>query len=1262
MKKLFLFLLYISIIFSTKAQNFGELGSPFITNYMAIDYGANNQNWSILQDKRGIMYFGNTNGVLEFDGKTWKVITTETNSIVRTLDIDTNSTIFVGGNATFGYLTPNKLGETNYKSLVNKLPEDKKDFTDIRKLCTTSHGSYFFTKNDIFHYVNDTINVIPFTAASLFAFTVKDVVFAVSNEGGIYAFIDGKKSFLPGTFSITENSGRILIIEYDDNNLMIITENNGIIIYNISNFYNQKTKKYDFDNINAKQDFYSFENELQTYFNTNKIYCGIQLDEQNFAVGTVYGGLVIFDKTGKVKQVINKNRGLLDEAVISIYLDRDNNLWLAQLQGIAYIHYNNPLTKFQEEEGIEGSVYSIIRFKDLIFAGTSIGMFYLQNHELNVKDDKTTFKFVEGTLDRVWDFLVIDNNLIAASSGSIMKIKDTLLIDNYDLKDNYTIYKSPLFENKLFIGRTEGFAVIDYKVDNNNIEFTNLYNFDSIKSPIREINSFQNSLWLTSSYDGVFQIKFEDNIFENFKVEHYDTLKGLPGMSYNSVLKYNDNFFLGTNKGDYILNSNNMFEKTNIFGTSILDSLGISDILVDNEKLWILTSGSLFGYLEKKDTSYILNRVGLIKLMGYSIYNIYLDDQKIFWLSTNKGVFRYDTRKEIKLDKPYKTLLRKIIIGKDSIIFNGAFPYEKQIKNKTFYQFSDIQDKKNIPILNYKSNSIIFDFSSTFYENNENNFYSYYLEGFEKEWNTWTNQNSKEYSYLREGHYTFHLKSKNIYGIESEITIYSFYVKPPWYRTIIAYIIYLILSASFIIIIVKLNTRRLKALNQRLEKIITERTAEISLKNQRLEQQKEEIVAQSEQLEHTNKELEKLSIVASETDNAVLIMDAKGTLEWANEGFSRLYGFTLTEFINIYGNNILTVSSNNYVKGSVENCLKIKKSVIYESQFKTKNDEIIWLQTTLTPILDKNDEVIKLIAIESDIRKLKEYESDILQKNEEINSQKDELEIKSKLLEEHNENIKASIRYAKTIQNAILPFQENIDRLFDNFILYLPKDIVSGDFYWFSHYCKTKNMNSTTFFAVVDCTGHGVPGAFMSMIGSRLLNEIVNEKKIFDTAKILTYLQKGVQKALRQNQTDNHDGMDICLAKIEESENLEYLISYTGAKRPLYYLDNSFGEIQELKADRMSIGGVNYTKEKEFTVQTINLLKNDLIYFSTDGFIDQNNIERKRLGSKTFVEYLNKIYDSKIEEQGGLLTSFLNNWMGTANQRDDITVVGLKLK
>ncbi len=390
----------------------------------------------------------------------------------------------------------------------------------------------------------------------------------------------------------------------------------------------------------------------------------------------------------------------------------------------------------------------------------------------------------------------------------------------------------------------------------------------------------------------------------------------------------------------------------------------------------------------------------------------------------------------------------------------------------------------------------------------------------------------------------------------------------------------------------------------------------LTIQNVRINNQKEEILAQSEELELINVELEKLSIVASETNNAIVIADNEGNIEWMNHGFTRLYGYELNEFIEKYGNNLINSSTNNEIRKILDRCLTEKKTVIYESKTKSKEGEEIWSQTTITPIINPDGNISKLVAIDSDIRKLKKVEQEIMQKNEEILAQNDEIEEKNVAILSKNELINGSIRYAKTIQNAILPFKERIDKQFENFILFRPKDIVSGDFYW---YVQAENYY---FIAAVDCTGHGVPGAFMSMIGNALLNQVVYNQKEYNTADILTELNKLIMFSLRQEKTKNHDGMDVCLCRIEKNENYAD-IQFTGAKRPLLYVENNESEIKKIKGDRKSIGGINMSRNNaEFTNTDIKLESNSILYLTSDGYIDQNNTARKRFGTKKLISLL----------------------------------------
>ncbi len=300
-------------------------------------------------------------------------------------------------------------------------------------------------------------------------------------------------------------------------------------------------------------------------------------------------------------------------------------------------------------------------------------------------------------------------------------------------------------------------------------------------------------------------------------------------------------------------------------------------------------------------------------------------------------------------------------------------------------------------------------------------------------------------------------------------------------------------------------------------------------------------------------------------------------------------------------------------------------------------------------------------------RKVKERTIEITEKNEELMVQKEEILTQRDALQERGEELQFaynqitdSVRYAQTIQNAILPFEQKIKRVFeDYFIIFYPKDIVSGDFYWFNTIDDSEYPKAVV--SAIDCTGHGVPGAFMSMIGNTLLNETINEKRIFDPAEVLTRLHDKIRQDLRQAETNNSDGMDMALCVVEQMPDQNYKLTFSGAKRPLYYIHE--GELEQLKADRFSIGGEVYEDEREriFTNKEIILNKGDMFYMLTDGFGDTPGMDRKRFGSRNIKKMISAAKDLSMPDQKENFEQTLANHMGDQEARDDVTFLGFKI-
>lgn len=301
-----------------------------------------------------------------------------------------------------------------------------------------------------------------------------------------------------------------------------------------------------------------------------------------------------------------------------------------------------------------------------------------------------------------------------------------------------------------------------------------------------------------------------------------------------------------------------------------------------------------------------------------------------------------------------------------------------------------------------------------------------------------------------------------------------------------------------------------------------------------------------------------------------------------------------------------------------------------EYAYKTKDGDYIWLESAGTNGLS-DPGINGYLVRTSDITERKKIEIEVHQQNRKI---------------------KESIQYAKRIQGAILPNPRLIHRVLpDSFILYKPRDVVSGDFPWFAQ------VKNEIFMAAVDCTGHGVPGALLSLVAYFLLNDIVRSRKITDPSKILDLLDEGVSTTLRSDDdAGTKDGMDISLCKINVEQRE---VVYAGAHRPLYVMRR--GELEEIKGDKFPIGGGIFKNQTSFTANKIKLDQGDSIYFCSDGYADQfGGPKGRKFGASQFRDLIRKVHAMPMNEALSVFDDQWETWKGAQKQTDDVLLVGVK--
>ncbi len=298
---------------------------------------------------------------------------------------------------------------------------------------------------------------------------------------------------------------------------------------------------------------------------------------------------------------------------------------------------------------------------------------------------------------------------------------------------------------------------------------------------------------------------------------------------------------------------------------------------------------------------------------------------------------------------------------------------------------------------------------------------------------------------------------------------------------------------------------------------------------------------------------------------------------------------------------------------------------------------------------DKNE------LIQSAYEEVTQVNEELQQTQEELMAQRDLLADQNIKLEHFRTKITSSIRSAYTIQQAILPPKAKLDETLHNyFIINRPKDYVSGDFYW------VNQIDNKKFVIVADCTGHGVSGAFMTMIGNTLLDKIIKEWHIHNPAQILTRLHQEIQAVLQQDETGNTDGMDVAIAVLEELTQTSTRLLFAGAKRPMYYAEAESSLVQKLSGVRRAIGG-RANDDKNYQCEDLLLNKGAIIYLASDGFVDQNNADRKSFSEPQLLKTLTGVHHKPLQDQKSYLEFALDAHMTDVEQRDDILLLGMRV-
>ena len=808
------FILLFASIFDGVSQS--ELAIPQIRNFTNKIYHGGLQNWSATQDENGVIYFGNNEGLLTFNGSFWERHQLPNQTIIRSLKFDSQNRLFVGGQDEIGFFKAQGNGKLKFHSLKSLIPSDERSFSDIWKVEKREDEFFFLEHNRIYHYKDSVMDVFTSKTEWTYLGVVENRVFAQDKEAGLMEYSGG---VWRNVFNSDPNKlpHIVNISPFENNKFLISTVSDGLFLMEGSSIV-------------------PFRTSIDQLLKESWINSVTQLSVDSYAIGTKSSGVLILDSNGNLTQQFTYSHGLQTNNVRNVFVDRDLGLWIGLDDGIDYIDFQNPIKEIQPDPTRRVSGYSSLLHQNQLYLGTSDGLytFALSRDTKDVSMSQGRFSLTQGSEGQVWKIQEINNRLLMGHENGAFEIRNNRTIPIFQttgvwvFQASNTIYPT----EKIFVGSYTGMQLL--KDDGRKLNYSGP--IGELKESLRFLNmQYQTGeLWGSHPYRGIYRQKLSKDLSKVEETKTYTEKDGLPSGLYNYAFEVKNRILIATESGVYEFDSiSDRFHPSDIF-KGLLKNQSIQYLKEDQEgNVWFVSNKKIgvFDYSipnEQLPFSIIhLPELNNQVIGGHEF--IYPIDAQNILIGSNKGFFHinYEAYKK-RISKPTSWIAKASLIGpKDSVIFNLP---PRLLKNTDYRG----------PELSHTENSIHFEYTSTSFRQMENLEYSFRLKGFDEDWSDWTDKNEKDYTNLSAGTYTFQVKSRNNLSNESEISHYTFIVLPAWYETIWAYLFYVIFLLSIILWLFTRQNRKHSLIQKHLKdkhSLAIERSEReiVQLKNEKLQ-------------------------------------------------------------------------------------------------------------------------------------------------------------------------------------------------------------------------------------------------------------------------------------------------------------------------------------------------------------------------------------------------------------------------------------------
>ncbi len=827
---------------------------PYIDVYQKVDYRAGQANRGFAQDQTGNLYIANSEGMLRFDGLNFDLFPIDNKTQVLSIAINRGDSIFVGGQGDFGYFLPDKKGALKYTSLKGAVPEEEKNFSDIRAIRLSDNGVYFKSLLRVFYWDYSTGKIKAFKSGASIdqIFYLGRNFFICDREKGIIS-TEGEELISPEGGTFFKNKEVSAIVKWQ-NGLLVSTWKEGLFHW-------------------VGGEVNPFKTEVDSQLKREFIKVAVEDKNGRIVLGTVSGGVYIIDENGQVKLHVNKDKGLKSNSIQDLYFDQFENLWVGLENGINYVKIGEPFRAIYPNPGQELIGYAARIFNDRLYLATNLGLYCTEATEKDELSDGE-FELVPGSEGLCWNLSQVDDELFLHHHEGFFKILDKGLLPIRKGAGSWIVRPLNGVENNLIEGTYFGVNVFGDKPDSILFPF---------KESARFIEQDGDYIWVSHDYKGVFRLPGKSLDFEG-EVVHFNGENGFPSDIDINVFSINGQMVFTTEKGifkydksqgkivpDDVLNE--------LFGTDANLKRLIQD---DFGRLWFVDRKRVgFVDLNAFLTSGQIKKKYLPELEGRlaeHFQHIYPFSKEMVLFGTENSFIEYRVGAKSEGRPSFNTVIHQISISPslDSIIYNGlSTPFGEKGKQGVAIQ--------------YAQNSIRFKYASNYFSDLKNITFSTKLDGYEENWSDDSFEAMRTFTNLPYGDYTFFVRSKNAEGELSEPISFSFEILAPWYSTNWAKALFGFLAVFCLFLLWQIprirhqqQTRRLKEVQrQKLEdkeKIFTEKVKESEEKVMRLrnEKLKDEVSFKNQELASSTMHLvQKTEMLSKIKDELLKIQKSK---------------------------------------------------------------------------------------------------------------------------------------------------------------------------------------------------------------------------------------------------------------------------------------------------------------------------------------------------------------------------------------------------